>query len=827
MASKPNLEEFDFQDILKRFAELIKPPSVRLSLIRPPKGCENDDLLTVHTYDHQPLPSPTSIRLLKLCELDKTESYSDLQKQIRCSIEIVDLKDKPEYDALSYTWGDPLTVYASADQVSPPKAWAARCMEIVCDGKPLSITTNLYTALLSLRWCASCQRKGKFKREREEASFRQASYIWIDALCIDQSNLDERSQQVSLMGRIYAQAQTVSVWLGGDDESVSDTLQNIHSLALVKDGKGTELCSLNILNKEAYECIDLPQISVKQWVELYTFFNRSWFRRAWIVQEAALAKKSVVLCGLHMFSLSLLYSALIFLQQSRWLDQIRGLTERFIESNVPQHLAENESANEQLQGIWEQFLEDVGHVKLFQSRPINPSVFKSVGEILDARAGLGIEADGQYMRTGARPERLSTILCKHRFTEATDPRDKVYAFLSIAREFVEHHPHEADLRLVPNYRKSVKDVYIDTAKFILSSWGNLRPLSLIQDASVTAIDELPSWVPDFSIEGLPGPLDYGRPIPWTASKDLDAFHLRFSLDVLQVSGVKIDTVVETAAFKCYSVNGTPIEELLKFVLKLPDMSNIRDPEMNEGLQEYLLTEDVAPWEDVRSEIPSALELSGAMRLQPRLEILWRTLLTDRFQGQHPAPADCGTAFKCSIREIMNARQEFAVSCQLKGNYSLWESSKIEIAREWSAWQTLMGTNESGTGSSFPLEFWYFQNFIGTYGSPTKELIEGHAALMKASLKDMDQNLATEVKTKIEQYYNTRKLFRTRQARLGQGPLSVVSGDEVWLLTGGFVPFLLRRVGKGRYRLIGEAYIHGIMHGEAVPSSPDSQIIDIV
>jgi hypothetical protein len=106
---------------------------------------------------------------------------------------------------------DPLTIFASADQVSPPEAWAARCMEIACDGKPLSISTNLYATLLSLRWRASCQHKEEFKQEREEASFRQVRYIWIDALCIDQNNLDERSQQVSLMGHIYTQAQTVYV----------------------------------------------------------------------------------------------------------------------------------------------------------------------------------------------------------------------------------------------------------------------------------------------------------------------------------------------------------------------------------------------------------------------------------------------------------------------------------------------------------------------------------------------------------------------------------------------------------------------------------------
>lgn len=132
------------------------------------------------------------------------------------------------------------------------------------------------------------------------------------------------------------------------------------------------------------------------------------------------------------------------------------------------------------------------------------------------------------------------------------------------------------------------------------------------------------------------------------------------------------------------------------------------------------------------------------------------------------------------------------------DYSLWEILKIKIACEWSAWQILMGTNEFETGFSFPPEFLYFQNFIGTYGSPTKKLIGGHAALMEGSLKGMDQNMATEVMTKIGQYQNRRKLVRTQQEGLGQGPLSIVQGDEVWLLAGGFVPFLLSPVRQGRF-----------------------------
>ena len=66
--------------------------------------------------------------------------------------------------------------------------------EIICNGYPLSVTENLHHALLQLRQMADVQ------------------HLWIDAICINQSNLREREQQVSIMGDIIASAEVI-VWL--------------------------------------------------------------------------------------------------------------------------------------------------------------------------------------------------------------------------------------------------------------------------------------------------------------------------------------------------------------------------------------------------------------------------------------------------------------------------------------------------------------------------------------------------------------------------------------------------------------------------------------
>lgn len=77
-----------------------------------------------------------------------------------------------------------------------------------------------------------------------------------------------------------------------------------------------------------------------------------------------------------------------------------------------------------------------------------------------------------------------------------------------------------------------------------------------------------------------------------------------------------------------------------------------------------------------------------------------------------------------------------------------------------------------------------------------------------------------VRFHISRVYRKRCLFRTRSGRLGLGPQCVRPGDGVWLVAGSRTPYLLRKKGQdeeGRERLgfLGEAYVHGVMHGEAV------------
>ncbi|KAF8849376.1 hypothetical protein BDZ45DRAFT_559196, partial [Acephala macrosclerotiorum] len=108
---------------------------------------------------------------------------------LQCHLRIASLADMdtiPPYAAISYTWGD--------DMSDRP---------IYVDGRRLSVKPNLKAALL------------EFRRQPP-----QPVLLWIDGICINQKDTDERDSQVQIMAKIYAKADYLVVWLGVGDRKI-------------------------------------------------------------------------------------------------------------------------------------------------------------------------------------------------------------------------------------------------------------------------------------------------------------------------------------------------------------------------------------------------------------------------------------------------------------------------------------------------------------------------------------------------------------------------------------------------------------------------------
>lgn len=167
------------------------------------------------------------------------------------------------YTALSYVWGKPALVKS-----------------MICNGKHFAITNNLGLALHHLR--------------RSDVSIM----LWVDQICINQDDLQEKSQQVVLMGTIYQRAWSTLVWLGEEadnsDEAI-DTLQNTKTaLQYYQDGRAP--------NAEDFERLFLPASDSPKWHELGKLMRRPWFQRIWVIQEVVLSQQIIVMCGTRCIS---------------------------------------------------------------------------------------------------------------------------------------------------------------------------------------------------------------------------------------------------------------------------------------------------------------------------------------------------------------------------------------------------------------------------------------------------------------------------------------------------------------------------------------------
>ena len=184
------------------------------------------------TQVYQPLVNDTNpypFRLLKIKEA--TNSRHDVE----CELIHTSMLHKPDYEALSYTWGD-LTNTSS----------------IQLHGHQHSVTTNLDLALRRIRLP---------DRNR---------IVWVDAICINQPDVIERNEHVKYMREIYTHARRVLVWLGEEGQARK-------ALQFWEDIKRATAASEVHLHFEGHEaeweaCTDL-------------FVNRSWWSRMWILQE--------------------------------------------------------------------------------------------------------------------------------------------------------------------------------------------------------------------------------------------------------------------------------------------------------------------------------------------------------------------------------------------------------------------------------------------------------------------------------------------------------------------------------------------------------------
>lgn len=872
----------------------------------PPLADSPDPELDMYCYTA--LTSATSIRLLEL--------HPSGVGEILCSLTTVDLDQLPIFDALSYTWGNPITVLEKPDEapllrnfqqlVAETEAQAPeenreqtvinldldaylyrlrhpfvpyeevnwnseRCVPITCNDRTVMVSGNLFDALFSYRRIV-------VNEIAEGNDFNgiyggpRTRYLWIDAICINQEDVPERNAQVAIMDRIFGGAQCVFGWLGPAD-SLSrlgcHTLAKLYSV--ITEGGEPKQGFLGSLYA-------FPGIDEKEWLAIFALLQRLWFRRAWIVQEAVLAQQLIMFCGGVMFRWSILDEVVRFMTASRLDEKVTDLAMRLMQGGPASKFSIG--------------LLNAGITVLGMQSPHVQTSRKSF--LVDPKASYAFVAGVRMMREclgilkevilpllnddqrqskkritivsgdGERPISLLSLLSTFRACDATDQRDKIFAFLGILSK----QGALGDNIFKADYGRSVQEVYIAAAKSILQSRKDLKLLSHVQDPSLTRVSGLPSWVPDYSVDLGRAAFEPEEQSPWSASgkHQVSRFEIRGDYKLV-VDGFLLDTVSYLASLKgCTFVrNANVVLQTPAWYRDQPGEYVAYRPDFVDEICQPVNIPVMHKASSSNDQIPT--------RPVTRVEALWRTMTADCFDGQHPAPIRCGFGFSDWICLQIRRAENFVGICQ-KDTRVDQESVQIgfrKLKEKLNSWALLDEGENGGYYSLSELENLKetLQKHLdesdnaetrglqidldagGVRFLPDTERViafrrcqglgdksQGHdhsdggiltGCIDQAPLhhlEPVDNDRVASFETRVAEVKKCRRMFHTEKKYFGIGPQSIEVGDEVWLLRGANVPFVLRRLEVGNYQVIGEVYVHGVMHGEALKdvADPFSQIV---
>jgi hypothetical protein len=358
-------------------------------------------------FKYDPLSQSAGTETIRLIKLLPGEAFAPIE----CTIFHIPLSQAylHPYEALSYCWGDQTSKQA-----------------IMSNGMCIEVTFNLFTALYYLR-------------RKDEPRI-----LWVDAICINQADLQERNHQVTLMRDIYGKGNQTTVWLGEEEDESGTAMKLIHHLAEHEydDIIYAELTFRKLTTIQSQLAAKFP----RGFDAFFRLLLRPWFRRVWIVQEVAVSPRSVVLCGDA---------------EASW-EQLTGALKLLMKLQI--HL------RYQVAGI--------GHlnfIDISRQEFVNP-------------------ADDQLLRA----------LVRHQECQATDPRDKVYALCGLANAFARNPSLIPDYNRTPEQVYTDLAVCILSQRRSLDLLSVPLPLqqfgiSAQQSGKYQA--SLPSWVPDWSREG--------------------------------------------------------------------------------------------------------------------------------------------------------------------------------------------------------------------------------------------------------------------------------------------------------------------------------------
>jgi hypothetical protein len=644
---------------------------------------------------------------------------SKVHDPINCELTTHPMSQHPEYEALSYCWGD-----------------GTRERLVSCNDQPFKVTENVECALKKLR--------------RPDVP----RLLWIDAICINQDDIAERSHQVSLMQDIYRQATRVLVWLGLSYENSDLALQLCERLVsnprnplileacqstapewrILFDGNRRELIRKKLAeyelgDRERREDMDkagapsseleipkdgksngptqggeLDNVTDEELLALYRLLKRPYWSRCWVIQEFCLASEATLVCGNRSIKSESFFTGL--------------LLALLLSSDGPQGRSSH---------------------------------------LLVAGGGVFLMTARHEFRQKPETFGVLEMLWNFRSSLATDPRDKVYALLGLLSD-----EDRGRFGVLPDYELTTAECYIRAAASLLIHRENLDSLTTDRTSNSHAAMNLPSWVSDWGNSdvghgGLPlGSRELSNTAegetyilrPFSASRNCGKYTASLKDPrTLALSGFVTDKLthiteaihVPNTEFGSINQRSSTTTQFLKLCKAL-----------FVGLGQYFDT--LVEWEK--------LALS-----EPKYPT-----------GEDPLMVFCETL----------------VASNMPGG-------KDHTFASFMRWRSLLrGPKKLAHAKAFGL------HKLPSLYAPAVAL----AGMGSARHNMGDRTFLSSTEVTI-----SRRLARTEKGYLALVPELSRTGDYIALFRGGKMPFVIRERGK-QWELIGCSYVHGIMSGQA-------------
>lgn len=734
-------------------------------------------------YQYSPITSsPRTFRVIRLLPTQKSGlPFPGLAKStLRLELVEVDADAEPFYDALSYSW--------NVSGLKPPDRPVI--IETLDGPRQLQVFEPLETALLQLVAHQTVTRP-----------------LFVDQICINQKDLEEKVVQVQLMRDIYARAVCTVVWLGPGSRATDEYFDFVRQVcehgtlgrlmaqhvglfqSIFRAVMDSEVRVTGVELEERDEVLSLLSLYSSRFpvTGMLDVFGRTWFTRLWIIQEACLAPTLVFVCGSQSLCFDCFRAGALFysIYNTHWLANVKYTVSK-------KELRRRDNAYTLMKSP----------IRIFQER----------------RA---IHALG-------RRQSFYDLVLKYNVNDgqpkigASLPEDRLFGVLGLASDL--GLSKEVSIR----YGETAK-VYTEFAAMFVEN--NIDTLLFSQFPKV--VQGLPSWVPDWSMD-LAVPHGYAtlaQPV-FAAGGTVREEGPRFDADSerLTVRGLAVGRIAEVGKRTVLRDYNAPVVDQidsrsLKYffdeihqVLGRMDQDSSLLPSLPVGIDRDLLAMRLSDFGLSAKHFSETLDASAATELQHALYTQaskWGQRLIDiehnvqsfsitriiQTVGVYPwywFPASevdvlylCASKPQVAFRIFLQGASEF--TCDLIGLGLA--SAAVQLYAHYSRLRRELS------------------------GMQLNADPERQAAVLRRVGLDPELSTGPQMSLYTDNVYKNRgqHIYRTTQGHMGVVPKRAQKGDFIVVLFGGSVPHVVRKHGHddGEFLYIGEAYCDGVMDGELV------------